>query len=122
MHETSLVRSLLHQVERIAAEHGGQAVTSVEVEIGPLSGVESLLVSQAFDQLVDRSCWPSAELVIREVELQGTCGTCGSQFPVEGFKFCCPDCASTSLRITSGDQFRLLNVTIQVPQPMESSA
>ena len=122
MHETSLVRSLLHQVERTAAQHGAQAVTCIEVEIGPLSGVESLLVKQAFDRLVDRSRWPTAELVVREVPLEGSCVTCGWEFPIKGFEFCCPDCASTSIRITRGDQFRLLNVTIEAPQPMESPA
>lgn len=120
MHETSLVRSLLHQVERIAAQHGAQAVTRIEVEIGPLSGVESLLVRQAFDLLVDRSRWPSAELAIEEVPLEGCCQACGSKFSIEGFAFCCPACASTSVRIMRGDEFRLLNVTIETPQPMES--
>lgn len=122
MHETSLVRSLLHQVERIATDHGGQAVTRIEVEIGPLSGVEPLLVRQAFDRLVGHSCWPAAELAIEEVPLEGCCENCNSEFAIEGFEFRCAVCASTSIRITRGDEFRLLNVTIETTQPMESSA
>jgi hydrogenase nickel incorporation protein HypA/HybF len=122
MHETSLVRSLLLQVEQIAAQHVGAAVTRVEVEIGPLSGVEPLLVRSAFDRLVDRSRWPSAELAIEEVSLGACCRSCAAEFAIEDFAFRCPECASPSVRITSGDQFRLLNVTIETPQPMESSA
>jgi hydrogenase nickel incorporation protein HypA/HybF len=122
MHETSLVRSLLTQVEQIAAQHGGTAVTRVEVEVGPLSGVEPLLVRSAFDRLVDRSRWPSAELVVEEVSLRACCPSCGAEFTIEDFTFRCPECASSSLRVTRGDQFRLLNVTIVTDQPMESSA
>jgi hydrogenase nickel incorporation protein HypA/HybF len=122
MHETSLVRSLLRQVEQIAAQHGGACVTRVEVEIGPLSGVEPLLVRSAFDRLVDRSRWPSAELAIEEVSLQAFCPSCGAEFMIEDFSFRCPRCASRSVRITRGDEFRLLNVTIETPQPLESSA
>lgn len=122
MHETSLVRSLLMQVEQIAAQHGSACVTRVEVEVGPLSGVEPLLVRSAFDRLVDRSRWPSAELAIEEVSLEARCRSCGAEFSIEDFAFRCPRCASSSVRVTRGDQFRLLNVSILTDQPMESSA
>jgi hydrogenase nickel incorporation protein HypA/HybF len=119
MHEMSLVRSLLTQVERLAAEHAATAVTEIEVEIGPLSGVEPVLVREAFDLLVATSAVPHATLKIDQVPLLCRCGDCRQQFELVSFRFKCPHCGSTEVQITSGDQFRLLNVTIETEQPAE---
>jgi hydrogenase nickel incorporation protein HypA/HybF len=51
MHETSLVRNLFEQVRRISAQHPGTQVGKVEIEVGPLSGIEPLLFESAFQQL-----------------------------------------------------------------------
>ena len=68
MHEFSLVRSLLEQVDRLVIEQGGRAAVEVRVEIGPLSGVEPLLVKAAFTQLNG-----DATLIIDEVPLTTRC-------------------------------------------------
>ena len=64
MHEVSLVRSLLEQVDRVVTSQGGRAAVEVCVEIGPLSGVEPLLVKEAFTQLAG-----DGTLIIDEVPL-----------------------------------------------------
>ena len=51
MHEHSLVHALLEQVERLAGEQGAGEVEEVRVQLGPLSGVEPLLVKTAFEML-----------------------------------------------------------------------
>lgn len=122
MHETSLVRSLLTQVEHLAHEHGSPSVKQIELEIGPLTGVEPLLVRQAFDLLIEDTASANAELVIHEVPLTARCETCQTVFTMDGFHFQCPSCESTSIRVTRGDAFRLLNITLEIPQPEESPA
>ena len=47
MHEESLVRSLLEQVRRLVREHAAETVERIEVEVGPLSGVELDLLRSA---------------------------------------------------------------------------
>ncbi len=116
MHEMSLVRSLLKQVERLCEQHGGTAVEQIEVEIGPLSGVESLLVREAFDILSIESGSAGSDLVIHEVPLKARCHDCLAEFELPSFVFVCLECQSHSIQITSGDAFRLLNVTIQSNQ------
>lgn len=122
MHETSLVRSLLNQVERLRETHGGSSVRQIEVEIGPLSGVEPLLVREAFDRLAEAFPCVDAELVIHEVSLRACCRDCRAEFTLQSFRFECPKCASRSIRVTHGDEFRLLNVTLEKAQPTESPA
>jgi hypothetical protein len=85
MHEESLVRSLLHQVEDLARQHHATEVDDIEVEIGPLSGVESLLVQEAFERLKDRL--HVAELHINH-NFRGTDDTLQSVFNrVRAFRF-----------------------------------
>jgi hydrogenase nickel incorporation protein HypA/HybF len=115
------VRSLLQQVERVAHEHGSKSVIQIEVAVGPLSGVEPLLVRHAFDRLADGSTCAGAELLIQEVRLLACCRSCRAEFAMENFQFQCPDCGSRSIRITQGDKFRLLNVSLELSEPVDST-
>ena len=111
MHEISLVRSLLEQVDRIVTEQGGRAAVEIRVEIGPLSGVEPLLVKAAFLQLAG-----DGTLIIDEVPLTTRCDSCHTEFEVESFRFVCPDCGSRETSVVRGDAFRLMSVTVDVEQ------
>ena len=112
MHEASLVRSLLRQIGELLAEHQGESVTSVRVELGPLSGVEPELVKIAFAELVEESPCRGAELTIEEVPLTACCRACGAETKIEAYRFLCPTCGSSQLRMTGGDEFRLLDVVL----------
>ena len=77
MHEESLMRSLLKQVEQLAQQHQAISVEEIEVEIGPLSGVEPLLLSSAFDRLKDDApICANAVLEIKTVDLLVKCRDC----------------------------------------------
>ncbi len=113
MHETSLVLSLLRQAATILQSHRGAAVEQIRVEIGPLSGVEPLLVASAFDRLVEDSDCRGANLVIEEVSLDARCESCSREFVIERFRFVCPNCSSRSVRVVRGEEFRLLDLVIR---------
>ena len=51
MHESSLVRALIRQIERIARDQGGVNVTSVSVEVGALSGLSEEHLKETFATL-----------------------------------------------------------------------
>ncbi len=116
MHEVSLVRSLLEQVDRIVIEQDGRAAVEVRVEIGPLSGVEPLLLKEAFAQLAG-----NGTLIIDEVPLTARCDSCHTEFELETFGFVCPHCDSRETSIVRGDTFRLMSVTVDVPEDVPVS-
>ena len=91
MHEQSLVRNLLRQVDQIRRENDAERVVEVRVEMGPLSGVEPSLLASAFDQLGCEDTVKSASLVIEQVELLAECGSCSEQFEVRGLLLPLPD-------------------------------
>lgn len=120
MHESSLVRSLLGQVETIRVEQDGLAVDEVRIEIGPLSGVEPLLVSSAFSQLAPACGMDGARLVIDEVPLSARCPACGL-VEVSLALVSCSICGSSEVQIVSGDEVRLKSVTIRLAQGQETA-
>ena len=119
MHEFSLVRSLLEQVDDIVTSQGGRAALEVRVEIGPLAGVEPFLVAEAFHQLASQSRAAGACLVADEVPLTACCANCNMDFAVQDFRFACPHCESRKITVIGGDQFRLMSVTVDLPEPSE---
>ena len=114
MHEESLMRSLLRQVDELARHHNAVAVEEIEVEIGPLSGVEPLLIKEAFQRLKETISWPGLQLCVQQVALEVLCNDCDRESQLLDFRFVCVHCGSTSLQIIRGDSFRLLNVKVKV--------
>jgi hydrogenase nickel incorporation protein HypA/HybF len=116
MHEASLVKALLEQVDRLVSEHDAAAIEEVRVRIGPLSGVEPLLVTAAFERLAPAG----AILVVDEVPLTARCRDCDELFELTQFRFRCPQCESTDVDVIEGDVFMLESITIRRVEPLEA--
>ncbi len=123
MHESSLVAALLRQVDRVCAEHGVSDTAEVRVQLGPLSGVEPLLVTVAFERLKPGTSADRARLTIENVPLEALCLDCGLESEIRDFRFCCAHCGHDALRIVRGDGFQLVSVTIDSADgPCENAA
>lgn len=120
MHEVSLVRALLSQVRVAAGPLSPECVQRVVVSAGPLSGVEPILVHQAFDELKSEAGFAGCHLSIEEVMLEAVCRDCGHTFEVQNFSFRCPQCHSHKVRVTQGDAFRLLRLEVVEPAGVQS--
>ncbi len=113
MHEMSLARALLGQVAELAAVHGGGAVREVRVQLGPISGVEPVLLAAAFDRLRSGAAVGSAALSIEEVSLAARCGACGAEFEPLKFRFHCPTCGSGETDVVRGDGVILHSIVME---------
>ena len=122
MHEASLVRSLIRQVESIARESGAAEVSEIVVSIGPLSGVEAPLVLNAFEQISPETSVAGATITIELCDLEAVCRHCGDSFVVDSFSFQCPKCKSQSVQVTRGDEFRLVSISVVEQSVGEGSA
>ena len=117
MHERSLVRALLRQVQQIADENSGSRVVSVHVRIGEFSGVEPELLASAFSDLVQDTRLCGAALDLAPVPLEGVCDLCGSRFRIERFNFQCDNCGSLRLTLRGGEEMLLESVTMEETEP-----
>ena len=64
MHELSICKQIVNQVNDIAQHHQAAAIESVSLKIGPLSGVEAPLLKQAFPFAAADTVAENAELII----------------------------------------------------------
>jgi hydrogenase nickel incorporation protein HypA/HybF len=113
MHERSLVRSLLRQVQALAAEHPADRVDAIRVRIGEFSGVEPELLESAYEEMAAPTSLCGAELVVQCVPLEVTCDQCGKSFAVEDYRFQCPDCGSLRLTICGGEELLLESISME---------
>jgi hydrogenase nickel incorporation protein HypA/HybF len=115
MHEYSIVRTLIDQVQDIASRNAASAVTEVVLAVGPLSNVEPLLLHSAFEQLAGDGLLRGAQLTIEQVALTIQCDTCGCHSTLNSFVFICERCGSATTRVVSGEDVMFRHVVLQVP-------
>ena len=123
MHEQSVIRALLEQVDAICKVHGARYVTEIRVEVGPLSGVEPLLLASAFEQRTPGGTAQGAQLLVDEVALLARCTSCEHEFEPSDFIFRCPRCGS-NVRVLRGDDIQLVSVSMptnELPQHEDSA-
>lgn len=113
MHERSLVKALLRQVEVLAAEYPESRIRSIRVRIGEFAGVEPELFASAFQDIVMHSPFGSVDLDLMRVPLTGDCDQCGNHFGIEGFRFRCDRCGSMKVTLRGGEEMLLESVTME---------
>lgn len=113
MHEYSLVRGLLRQIEELRRQHDACLVVSLRLIVGEFSGVEADLLHSAFEDLSKGTPAEAASIDIIKTELTAACQCCGNHFAVNRFQFVCPQCQSTKVAIERGDELILESVTFE---------
>jgi hydrogenase nickel incorporation protein HypA/HybF len=112
MHELSLARALLRQVEELRQSHRADGVRTVRVSVGEFSGVEADLLSSAFCELTEGTPMEGARLSIERVPLEARCAVCEHEFPVRTFRFVCPHCEARDVWIVRGEELMLETLTL----------
>jgi len=113
MHELSLARPLLQQIDDLRSSRRGCTVRSARISVGEFSGVDATLLQSAFDQSTRGTSLDGAELFVEPVPLQARCRDCQTEFPVIGFRFVCPACEGHSTEILRGEELMLESVTFE---------
>ena len=112
MHELAVCQSLLREVERTAAAHGGGEVVGITVAVGPLSGVEAPLLARAFEIARAGTIASEAALDVEQIPVAVWCGACGVETPVAPNALLCGGCGSWKVSLKSGDELLLKQVEL----------
>jgi hydrogenase nickel incorporation protein HypA/HybF len=115
MHEGSLVKSLLRQVQDLAAAQGGGAVGEIRIEVGLLAGVEPLLLQEAFRRERAGTVAGDAALFIDAVGLTCHCRGCQLNYTTDVLQFVCPACGARHVDVVAGDCVVLHSFTLKQP-------
>ncbi|MHB8622671.1 MAG: hydrogenase maturation nickel metallochaperone HypA/HybF [Sulfuricaulis sp.] len=112
MHELSVCQALIRELEDIARAHQAEAVKSVNLRIGPLSGVEPDLLTQAFPLAAAGTVAACSRLVIESQPIRVHCDRCGAETGAEPNKLICGACGDWHTRLLSGDEMLLASVEL----------
>jgi hydrogenase nickel incorporation protein HypA/HybF len=113
MHELAICQSLLSQVETIAQQRDAVSVSAIVISMGPLSGVETQLLQQAYPIASAGTVAEGAELIIEYSPLLVRCSQCGSESEVLPNKMLCKQCGDWRTTLLSGDELMLMRVELE---------
>jgi hydrogenase nickel incorporation protein HypA/HybF len=117
VHELSICHGLCTQLRELASGHGAEKIRRVEIEVGAMSNVVPELLDQAFRAMRESApLIADAELIVRTVPLVAHCLDCDSDQELERFVFECPDCGSTKLLVTQGEDLLLRQVELEIEE------
>ncbi len=113
MHEYSIARALLDQVEAHARTHQASAVHRIEVRIGELAGVEGDLLAAAYELVREGSpVCRGAALEVVPVAARWECPSCGRPI-ARGAVLRCAPCARPA-RLAAGEEILLERIEMEV--------
>ncbi|MGV6827750.1 MAG: hydrogenase maturation nickel metallochaperone HypA [bacterium] len=112
MHELAVCQALMQQVVDIAAEHQAAGVSRIELQVGPLSGVEAALLRQAFPIASAGSVAEGCELVIHDQPIVVKCRTCGQESGATTNQLVCGHCGDWQTDLISGDEMVLQSLEL----------
>lgn len=112
MHEMSICQGLMDQVERIAMEQGANRVDRIVLSIGPLSGIEPVLLRRAYEAACLQTVAENADLEIETGAIEVECRSCGASGEAEVNRLLCPACGDWKVNLLKGDELLLLRLEV----------
>lgn len=112
MHELTLCRSVLAEVERVATAHRASRVTRILLAVGPLSGVEPVLLERAFAVARAGTAAEAATLEIEAAPIRVRCMNCGAEREAAVNRLSCEACGDWRVRILCGDELLLKRIEL----------
>ena len=120
MHELAVCQALIEQVENIVLARNAREVIEINVQIGPLSGVEPNLLQQAFSIACAGTLADGARLTLATQPIRVSCRTCGQITDAQPARLVCGHCGDWRTTIVSGDDLLLTTVEVAVEPAPES--
>jgi hydrogenase nickel incorporation protein HypA/HybF len=113
VHELAVCQGLMQQVGLVAGRERASRVTSVTLQIGPLSGVEAQLLKEAFPIASAGSVAEGAELLIEHMPIVVECLQCGGRSEAKVNKLVCGQCGDWRTRLLSGEEMLLKSLELE---------
>jgi hydrogenase nickel incorporation protein HypA/HybF len=114
VHELSIAISIIEGVEEEVARQGGGKVCSVNLKLGPLSGVvkEALLFS--FELACEGTSLEGSRLIIEEIPISVYCSKCAAESdPVSGQCLHCARCGTSACHVVKGMELELASLELE---------
>ena len=104
MHELSIALEIIDILNGEITRRKIRGIDEVGLRIGMLTGVDPDSLEFGFKAATMDSPLSDVELNIRLIPIGGICRKCRACFTVEDFVILCPECGSTEVDITQGEE------------------
>ena len=112
MHELSICRSLIGQLDLISSQYPERKIAAIYMQVGPLSGVVPELLLDAFPLASIGTIAEDAELNCLESHVRVHCPDCGKDSNAAINNLTCPLCDNWLTQLISGDELILQRVEL----------
>lgn len=112
MHEMSIVVSIVEIAESEAKKANATKITSLELDIGTVSGIELPALNFAFDSIKNETMLKNAEIIINSITAKSVCEDCNYKFHVEDVYSLCPKCNSYKTNIIQGKEMKVKSILV----------
>lgn len=111
MHEMGLAQNIFDIVLRTAEQNRVDKVLRINIRAGQLRGIVPEQLQFCFGFVARESpVVDGAELHIETLPIQGKCKRCRHEFPVEGYRFVCPECEHDDIEVLQGMELLVANI------------
>jgi hydrogenase nickel incorporation protein HypA/HybF len=117
VHELAIANSIVKTVLEEAKRQNFRSVTSVGLRIGALTDIVPEALEFGFSAITDGTLLEGASLKIENVPVRGNCRACGKGFEVNEFVFVCPDCESSDIEVSQGQELDIVFIEVKDNQP-----
>ena len=111
MHELSIAEEILTTAK--SHIHDGRKLRTVNVSLGPFSGVEKDALLFCFDLAAKHFDLEGAALVIEQLTASGICSACGKPGEVDSMWSPCEYCGHTPMTVEGGRELRITALEIE---------
>ena len=112
MHEMSLAMNIVELVCEKARAAEAEKITSIDLEVGDLSGVLADSLAFCFEAAAKSTLAEGALLNINRVAGQGKCLACGNLFVTDSLVSQCPRCGDYVTEIVQGRELRVSSLIV----------
>ena len=102
----------MDQVITIAKAHHAEKIVRIIVRIGPLSGIEPLLLESAFSISRAGTLAEEAEFLTEALPIRVLCNSCGAESEAVVNNLVCGSCGGYNTKLLSGDELILARVEL----------
>jgi len=113
MHELPIAENILNIAVDYAERAGAKRVTALHLVIGQLSSVVDDSIQFYWDIISKDTLCMGATLQFNRIPATLICLDCGHTYTLNRELMACPQCDSTRLKVTAGEEFRLESIEVE---------
>ncbi len=113
MHELPVTQSILKIALRHAEAHRAKKVTDIYLILGDWSTIIDDSVQFHWDIISENTIAQGATLHFERIPVELFCLNCANTYTPTNKELVCPQCGSTRIKISKGDEFNIDSIEIE---------